>query len=130
MSKEKSFFARVLQYSFIIVLVVFVGCATTSSDKAKVVRPQAVGESSQEIMSAVEQVLGSVSGKPIDQKGLKDLGKELRTNPEAQSAVAVIKDSVSGQGKVVKYCPIDGERYSPKFDSCPVHHVLLKSLND
>ncbi len=115
---------------FIVVLVFFVGCATSSSDKVKIVRPQAVGESPQDVMSAVEQVLGSVSGKPIDQKGLKDLSKELRENPEAQSAVEVIKDSVSGQGKAVKYCPIDGQRYSPKFDSCPIHHVLLKSLND
>lgn len=130
MLKKKFFFFRVSHFVFIIVAVFIGGCASSSSNKVKILRPQAVGESSEDVMSAVEQVLGSVSGKPVDQKGLKDLNKELRENPEAQSAVKVIKDSVSGQGKVVKYCPIDGQRYSPKFDSCPLHHVLLKSLND
>lgn len=130
MLKQNFYSFRIFQYLYIIVLVFFTGCATSTPDKDKIVRPQAVGESSQDVMSAVEQVLGSVSGKSIGQKGLKELGKELRENPEAQSAVAVIKDSVSGQGQAVKYCPIDGQRYSPKFDSCPMHHVLLKFLND
>ena len=25
----------------------------------------------------------------------------------------------------VKYCPLDGKRYSPKLETCPEHGVLL-----
>ncbi len=110
--------------------LLFVGCASSGSTTAKGLRPQASGESQQDVVSAVEQVLGAVSGKPIDQKQLENLGKEIQKDPQTKSAVQAITNSVSGQGPAGKYCPIDGKRYSPKFSVCPVHHIPLKSLGD
>ncbi|MEK7097357.1 MAG: hypothetical protein AAB906_00745 [Patescibacteria group bacterium] len=78
----------------------------------------------------MEHVLGAVSGKPLDQKGLENLSREIQKDPAAKSAVKTITDSMSGQDQAVKYCPIDGQRYSPKFESCPVHQVPLKTLSD
>lgn len=108
----------------------FAGCASSSQTKANVVRVQAPGESPQEVARAMESVLGAVSGKNVDQKQLENLGKQIQKDPQAKSAVQAISDSVSGQGKTIKYCPVDGERYSPKFEVCPAHHVPLKFLGD
>ncbi len=106
------------------------GCASSSQTDARVVRPQAPGESQHEVVSAMEHVLGAVSGKSVDQKQLENLGQTIQKDPQAKSAVEAITNTMSGQASNVKYCPIDGQRYSPKFVSCPVHHVPLKSLSD
>lgn len=121
----KRFFSLVI-FSFMF----FAGCASSSQTKANVVRVQAPGESPQEVARAMENVLGAVSGKTVDQKQLENLGKQIQKDPQAKSAVQAIRDTVSGQGKAIKYCPVDGERYSPKFETCPVHNVPLKSLGD
>ncbi|MCB9771073.1 MAG: hypothetical protein H6754_00775 [Candidatus Omnitrophica bacterium] len=91
-------------------------------------RPQAPGESRAEVVSAMEHVLGAVSGKTIDEKDLRKLNNDIEKDPQAKSAVQTISNAVSGQGPAVRYCPVDGERYSPKFTECPVHHVSLKIL--
>lgn len=88
------------------------------------------GESQQEAVSAMEKVLGTVSGEKIDEKKLRELDREMKNDPQAKSAVETIANSVSGQGRVIKYCPVDGERYGPKFEECPVHHVVLKILSE
>ncbi len=117
--------------SFVIFsFLIFSGCASSRATAGKALRPQAPGESPQEVVSAMENVLGAVSGKNVDQKQLENLGKQIQKDPQAKSALQAISDSVSGQGKAIKYCPVDGERFSPKFETCPVHHVPLKSLGD
>lgn len=105
--------------------IFIIGCASTSKT---VTRPQAPGESRAQVVSAMEHVLGAVSGKTIDEKDLRKLNNDIAKDPEAKSAVQTISNAVSGQGPGVRYCPVDGERYSPKFAECPVHHVPLKIL--
>ncbi len=119
-------FYFLLIFSFLL----FTGCASSGPKTAKALQPQAPGESQEDVVSAMEHVLGSVSGKLVDQKQLENLGKEIQKDPQAKSAVQAITNSVSGQNQTVKYCPIDGQRYSPKFSVCPVHQVPLKSLGN
>ena len=39
-----------------------------------------------------------------------------------------VMESISGAGSqaVIKYCPIDGERYAGHIEICPVHKVKLE----
>ncbi len=114
----------------ILLLFSLAGCASSSSTNGRVIRPQAPAESTQEVVTAIEQVLGSVSGKPVSQKDLEKLDKEIRSDPQAKSAVKAMQDSISGKGSVIRFCPVDGQRYSYKFAICPIHKVPLQLLGD
>ena len=111
------------RFYFIVVFLFFAGGCASAPVKTS-------DESQQEAVSAMEKVLGTVSGEKIDEKRLRELDREMKNDPQAKSAVETIANSVSGQGQVIKYCPVDGERYGPKFEECPVHHVPLKTLSD
>ena len=76
------------------------------------------------------KVVGAVTGKEAGQKDLRQLSNEIRHDKEAQSAVESINSVLNGSTAGVKYCPIDGERYSSKFEVCPKHHVPLKTLEE
>ena len=101
------------------------GCASAG----KSARPASV-ESQKEAISAMEKVLGNVSGEKIDEKKLRELNREIQKDPEAKSAVQTIANTLSGQGQIIKYCPVDGQRYGAKFAECPEHKVTLKILNE
>ncbi len=113
-------------YLFLCVFIFLAGCTSTAHN-AKTVGPHAPGESQKDVISAMESVLGNVAGKPVSQKDLEKLNRAIQKDPEAKSAVQTITNSLRAE-QVVKFCPIDGERYSPKFENCPVHHVPLKTL--
>ncbi len=75
-------------------------------------------------------VAESISGKEISEKDARRIGRELRSDPEARSAIEAIKESLSGaEKKIIKYCPVDGVRYAPSFQECPEHKVTLKILD-
>ena len=114
------------QLSLIILLVFFSGCSSTvkTSPGGQTV------ESRQEAISAMEKVLTNVSGEEIDEKKLRELNSQIQKDPEAKRAVESIANSMSGQGVIIKYCPVDGQRYSAKFTQCPEHKVDLKILNE
>lgn len=120
----KKFFLLIFSFLFLI------GCASSAQTRGKILRPQAEGETVQDVTSAIEQVLGVVSGKNVDQKELERLGNQIQKDPQAKSAVEVIANSVSGKNQGVRYCPIDGARYSPKLSVCPLHHIPLKILDE
>jgi len=105
------------------VLICFIGCASAQKSAA-------MKKEDEEAMSALRNVASAVSGQEIQEKDLQDLGRKIQRDPEAKSAVQAITNSLSGQGQVIKYCPIDGERYSPKFTICPIHQVLLKTIDE
>lgn len=112
-----------ISLSAIILSLLLSGCASTGKTAPR-------GESQQEAVSAMKKVLGTVSGQDIDEKKLRELNTEMQKDPQARSAVETISNSVSGKGQTIKYCPVDGERYGPKFTDCPVHHVPLKILSE
>lgn len=108
---------------FLLLALFFLGsCATAGQNPAALPR-----ESREDAESALGTVVGAVSGREVSRKELETLGRQIQTNGETRSAVEAITNSMSGTAGI-KYCPVDGQRYSPKFMTCPVHHIELKEL--
>ncbi len=61
---------------------------------------------------------------------LNTLVRDLRKDKQAQSAVETLTNTLSGRPSDVKYCPVDGQRFSGKIQICPVHTVELKTVED
>jgi len=89
-----------------------------------------IKESNEEIQTALESIIGVISQKDAEQVDLRALGKQLRKDKEAQSAVRVISDSMSGKNLRIKYCPESGRRYDPKIIICPIHEIPLEYVED
>ena len=83
----------------------------------------------QDIDKTLQSVAEAVSGKPLTKDEVKNLEKQIATDPEARNSLQTIGQAMGG-GMLVKYCPVDGERFSGKLEECPVHHVKLKSLEE
>lgn len=117
---KKNFFI----FGCLIVSGLLVGCSTMGQNR----HSAAPDASQKDAVSAIQSVTGAVSGKPLTQEEMKNLTHDLRKDKEARSAVQAITDSMNPSENVVKYCPVDGERYSSKFTVCPVHNVPLKEV--
>ena len=63
-----------------------------------------------------------MSGKKMSQEDVRKLEKKIQKDPQARSAM----ESITSNQNVVKYCPIDGERYAGKITTCPTHNVKLE----
>ena len=103
------------------------GCQTVSPPNSQ---DQKKAENLQEVQSALGVVAGAVAGKELSPEELKKLGQQIQSDPAVQSAVAEITDTLSVQPAVVKYCPLDGQRYAPELEYCPVHGVVLETLKE
>ena len=82
-----------------------------------------------EAESSLTSVAGALAGKKLSPEDVKKLEKQIATNKDAQSAVKSIGNSMQGHAPV-KYCPVDGQRYSARLTICPEHGVELKSLDE
>ena len=82
-----------------------------------------------EAESSLTSVAGALAGKKLSPEDIKKLEKQIATDKDAQSAVKSIGNSMQGQA-MVKYCPVDGQRYSAHLTICPDHGVELKSLDE
>ena len=86
-------------------------------------------ESTQEAVSAMKSVTEAVSGRKLTDEELKELELKIRKDKEAQSAIQSITGSMQAASPKLKYCPIDGKRYSPRLKYCPNHkEVPLKDV--
>lgn len=112
---------------YLIVFVAGILCIAGCQAAIKTGANQKTEEDSLEVLSSVA---GAISGKNVTQDELKALGRQLRKDPEAQSAVKTITDSLNGGNRIIKYCPIEGERYAPNLTVCPVHKVKLELLEE
>ena len=74
-------------------------------------------------MGSIAEAIG---GQPLTEEELKSLQKQIREEPQTQSAVQNISDAMSGKAVAVKYCPVTGKRYAADITVCPVHNVALK----
>ncbi len=127
---------RMRQYFIMVVgsvtgCFILAGCATTVlRDGAQ---PGTEGslrrESAAETVSALKSVTQAVSGRELSDQDLRELNRQLQQDPETESAVRVITETMQG-GQKLKYCPVCGKRYHPKFEVCPVHQVPLKEVED
>lgn len=96
------------------------GCATRQKDSARKVN--------QENLEDLRTVAGAMAGKAITDDDLKKLNQQLKTDKDAQSAVSTLTNTLSGTKKVIKYCPVCGERFAASVKTCPTHNVELKVL--
>ncbi len=73
-------------------------------------------------------IAGALSGKSLTPEQMRDLKKQIKTDKEAQTAIETIGHSLSGEQASPKYCPVDGQRYAPHMEVCPIHQVALKPV--
>ena len=115
---------------WIFFLIIFIGSCSAIDQNKNIVSPQAPRESQKEVGSAMGAVVGSVTGKETSEEDLRKLDQQIRHDKKAQSAVESIAGAMSDPAAAGKYCPVDGERYSAKFEKCPKHDVLLKNIEE
>ena len=109
-------------FSGILIFLFFAGCQTAYPPK----NPK---ESREEIEKALESVAGAMNGKPLTKEEMRELKRQIVTDTQARSAVEAITHSMGDQVKI-KYCPVGGERYSARLETCPSHHVPLKFVDE
>ena len=109
----------------VIVGIFFTGCQTTHPKNGT----QDAG-SMQETLDAVGSVTGALAGKELSESEKRKLLRDLQKDKEAQSAMKSISGALNVKQTGIKYCPIDGKRFSADLDECPEHKVKLKELTE
>ncbi len=95
----------------------FIGCQTA---------PRPAGEPSRsETVSAITSVTQGLTNKTVTEEQLKDISLKVAKDPQAKSALKSIDTAFSPQ-HTVKYCPENGQRFSPDMDYCPDGKVKLE----
>lgn len=107
-------------------LLAVAGCASSPERKPKDEAPKA--ESRDDLEKSLQSVTGAISGQSVSKEDLKTLSRDIRKDPSTRSAVEAVTGAVSGQSVAVKYCPVDGKRFSPTLKTCPEHGVELKNV--
>lgn len=105
-------------FLFISVLLFAYGCQTAPKQKI-------AGESTQEVVSALGAVTQGLTNKDISQEDLKRLAVQVQRDPQAKSALEAVNASFNVKDTGVKYCPVDGKRYSSRLEFCPDHKTKL-----
>jgi hypothetical protein len=100
--------------------LLFLGGCQTASKKTDLQK-----ESDKEVMSAIGSVTEGLTNSPMNEQDLKRLGKQVQKDPQAASALKAVNSAFSAQDTGVKYCPVDGKRYSSRLEDCPDHKVKL-----
>ncbi len=95
--------------------LLFVGCQTAP----KKAEPKA--ESPQEIMRALGTVTEGLTNSSVSKEDLKRLGQQVEKDPQARSALTAVNSAFNVEDTGVKYCPVDGKRYSSRIEFCPNH---------
>lgn len=95
------------------------GCQTLSVRRSSVV----------EAREAMTSIAGGLAGRPLTPQEARELEQRIRNDPEAQSAIRKIAASMS-EAPRSRYCPVDGARYAPNLEICPVHNVELKTTGE
>ena len=106
------------------------GCATGAHQRISDKNRQAQTETPQDVVSALEKVAGSLSGKELNEKEIKNLSTDIRANKETQSALQSITSALGQERFGVKYCPVDGKHFSSRVMVCPEHNVKLKEVEE
>jgi hypothetical protein len=103
------------------ILIALAGCQTTRAKDDAATR---------EAMDAVGNVAGALTGKELSESEKRRMVNDLKNDKEAQSAMKAISGALEVKQAGIKYCPVDGKRFSETVDECPEHKVKLKELTD
>ncbi len=101
-----------------ILMLLLAGCQTVPQKPAG-------GESSQEVVSALNSMTEGLTNKNISKEDLKRLAEQVKGDPQVKSAVEALNSSFNVKDTGVKYCPTDGKRYSSRLEFCPDHQTKL-----
>ena len=85
-------------------------------------------ESTKDIVSALGSVTEGLTNQYLTEEDLKKLAVQVQKDPEAQSALRSVNQALAVEQKGVKYCPIDGKRFSARLTRCPDHGVELNDV--
>ncbi len=116
---------RPIHCVFLLLCVILAGCQSAPGKGAISSK-----ESGRDVADAVGQVAGALSGQELTDEQKKKLVSDIRKDKEAQSALRSIAGAMDMKQAAIKYCPVDGKRFSPDHDICPVHKVKLEELAD
>jgi hypothetical protein len=105
----------------ILLLVFFTGCQTA---------PKNLSESDREALEAVGSAAEALTGKQLSDEEKRQVLNDLQKDKEAQSAMKSISGALDVKQTGIKYCPVDGRRFSADVQECPEHKVMLKELVD
>ena len=100
--------------------VILIGCQTAHTKHQS--------ESAQEQLDAVGSVAGALTGKELNDAEKRKMMSDLKNDKEAQSAIASISGAMDVRQAGIKYCPVDGKRFSADVQESPEHKVKLKEL--
>ncbi len=109
----------------IIASLMVVGCQTAPARKTSHAK-----ESNKEMLNAVGEVAGVLAGQELTDEQKKKFVRDIQKDKDAQSALRSIAGAMDIKQAAVKYCPVDGKRYSHDLQICPVHKVELQELVD
>ena len=101
----------------VILAVGMTGCRAVGPKKEK----EETRAEQRETIEALQSVAGSVAGEEVTEERLQELSREIEEDEETRSAVEAVREAVEGGPGEVKYCPLDGKRYSPRLEFCPDH---------
>ena len=101
--------------------MIFIGCQTMAGHRSQNQDKISVDET-------LSSIAGALSGKSLTPEQMQNLKKQIKTDKEAQTAIETIGHSLSGEQSSPKYCPVDGQRYAPHMEVCPIHQVALKPV--
>lgn len=102
------------------------GCATVLPPSSS----QKQSPDQEESVSALRSVGEAVSGRSLSEEELRDVARQIQSDPQARDAVETITENLTGAKRKVKYCPVCGKRFSPHLTICPEHQVELKEIED
>ena len=74
--------------------------------------------------------LGCASMPAQKNSHLTELSKNIQKDKQAQSAIESVTGAMISNRVPVYYCPVDGERFSPRVKICPTHHAPLKEVEE
>ena len=75
-------------------------------------------------------IFGCTSMPTEKNSPFKKISQDIQKDKQAQSAIESVTEAMSSNRSAVHYCPVDGERFSPRVKVCPTHHVLLKEVEN
>lgn len=111
-------------------LCVFLAFMVLAGCQSVAIKKTTSPANSKETLNAVGQVADALTGQPLTEAQKKKLTNDIQKDKQVRSALKSIADSMDLKKAVVKYCPVDGQRYSVDQNICPVHHVPLQNLVD
>lgn len=110
-------------------IVLLTGLLTACATSAR--KPvNSAGETQEEVISALESVTGAIASPGGEKIEAKKLIKELRKDPEAQSAMKSIAEGIAPQRRVIRYCPTTGEHFGPNVEYCPGTKIPLVEVEE